>query len=190
MSTNKWLAVGLAVVASTVSSVAGPFAWTEKAGNESEELAKLMTLISYDTPPGLTYSNKDLTVSFEAKGVACVIDFITKDETERGKSFELTDLGFLSGYDSIFAAVKYGQNINWFEFSPTLDSITFTTGYSFEDEEIKPIKPQDISHITYFGMICEDDDTPGEKVSDSGSVLALLGGGLLGLAGIRRRLNR
>lgn len=49
---------------------------------------------------------------------------------------------------------------------------------------------QDISHITYFGLICEEDDTPGEKVPDAGSMLVLVGGGLLGLQTLRRRLNR
>lgn len=181
MNMKKWMVVGLAVVASTVSSVAGYIGTTGQGGNPKGELEKLMTLVNYDTPPGLTYAggNGDPSVSFEAAGVACMIDFILKDETQRTPPYTLTDLGFLSGYDSVFAGVKYATKIDWYQFSPDVASVQFST-----------LTQQGISHISYFGKICEDGDTPSERVSDSGSMVALLGGGLLGLAGIRRRLQR
>jgi hypothetical protein len=181
MNIKKGVVVGLLAATSTLSSVAGYFATTDQAGPPLGELEKLMTLISYDNPPGLTYAGGvgDPSVSYEASGIACLIEFITKDETERTQPYTLTDLGFLGGYDSIYAGVKYATSIDWYMFSPSDASVEFTT-----------LTQQDISHITYFGLICEEEDTPGETVPDAGSMLVLLGGGLLGLAGIRRRLQR
>lgn len=184
MSTNKWLAVGLAVVASTVSSVAGNIGWTPSiqgpgGSSAQNELIQLMTLINYDTPPGLDYSTDGLTVSFEGDDGACVITYISRQEPVQGATYDFTNFSLFDTYDSVFAGVKSANSINWFQIFEADGTVTL----SHHEKD-------SISHITYYGMICEDDDTPGEKVSDSGSVLALLGGGLLGLAGIRRRLNR
>lgn len=84
------------------------------------ELEKLMTLIIYDNPPGLTYAGgpNDPSVSYELAGIPCLIEFIDKDDTSKAVPYTLTDLGFLSGYDSIYAGVKYSTSIDWYMFSP------------------------------------------------------------------------
>ena len=171
MKMYKKLAVLAAAMTMATSSWAGFIGTTAQGGNPSGEMTKLLTLITV--------------------GEDCVLSFIAKDELTfekvskgglgvEAKSYTYPNLNFLgdlSDYGTIFVGVKAATQIAWYEYPADDLPLTFSSG-SINKE---------ISHISFFGLSCPPDEPP--TVPDAGSMLVMLGAGMVSLAGLRRKLR-
>ncbi len=100
-----------------------------------------------------------------------------------------TDLNFVSGNVNIgtggsYLVAKVANNFGVYYIGGLTGTHTLTNNIFLNTNN----QAQDFSHFAVFGPIVPDSNTPGPRVPDGGSTVALLGAGLLGLAALRRRL--
>lgn len=157
------------------------------SGNPTAEFNRLLALItSADPQPNGSFIKYNQGVS-QVDDSGDLLTPFTDSITVPGVNISGSNLHF-DATDPLYFLVKAGTEQCFYYYDGVGDVDLVNPLVNVNPRGIS--NPRDYSHVTFFGITPDDPNPNPTPVSDTGTTLALLGLGMVGVAGARRLTTR